>query len=98
MLIKLVTVGFAHASLLFFYLRYAIVILTGSAHDFLSLDELVEFLTEKFNEMQNQMIKKEEMLEKLFKLTSKAISDYETKTAELRKQLHKERDDQVNCR
>ena len=46
--------------------------------------------------MQDQMIKKEEMLEKLFKLSSRAISDYETKTAELRKQLHKERDDQVN--
>ena len=59
------------------------------------MSELVEFLTQQFNDMKDQMIKREEMLEKLFKLISKTLSDYDTETAKLVKQLHKERDDQV---
>ena len=72
-------------------------ITAGSTHDLFSLEELVEFLTKQFNDMKDQMIKKEEMLEKLFKLTSKTLSDYDNETAELVQQLHKERDEKVHC-
>lgn len=59
----------------------------------MSLDELVAVLIEV--EISDKIIAKEDNLEKLFKLTSKAISDYDDETVELIKKLHKDRDEQV---
>ena len=59
----------------------------------MSLDELVAVLIEV--EIRDKIIAKEDNLEKLFKLTSKAISVYDDETVELIKKLHKDRDEQV---
>ena len=49
------------------------------------------------DDMMVNMLAKEDQLEGLFKLTSKARSVFESKTAEMVELLHKTRDEQVSC-
>ena len=60
----------------------------------MTLDELVAALLEV--NIRDKIMEREDNLEKLFKCTSKTISEYDNKTAEMIELLHKTRDEQVN--
>ena len=60
----------------------------------MSLDELVTVLVE--HNIRAKIMAREDNLEKLFKSTSKTISEYDNKTAEMIELLHKTRDEQVS--
>ena len=59
------------------------------------MDRLVTILTDQISEMKSKVIEKEKKLERLFKLTSKTISDYDVETAELVERLHKALSEEV---
>ena len=59
----------------------------------MTLDELVAALVEV--NIRDKIMEKEDNLEKLFKCTSKTISEYDNKTGEMIELLHKTRDKQV---
>ena len=65
----------------------------GESHKLLALDQLVAALIE--SGIRAKIMEREDNLEKLFKCTSKAISEYDNKTAEMIELLHKTRDEQV---
>ena len=67
----------------------------GKPHNLLNFGELVTRLTEDIDVMREAMLEKEQKLAVLFKKTSKIMSEYEKKTEEMVKQLHKARDEQV---
>ena len=46
--------------------------------------------------IKDKIMEREDNLEKLFKCTSKAVSEYDNKTGEMIELLHKTRDEQVN--
>ncbi|XP_067941634.1 uncharacterized protein [Watersipora subatra] len=58
----------------------------------MSLKELTKILVED-----DRVVVKEEKLEKIFKETSKAQSEYDSETNEMVQLLHKTRDDQLSC-
>ena len=58
----------------------------------LALDQLVAALV---GGIRAKIMEREDILEKLFKCTSKTISEYDNKTAEMIELLHKTRDEQV---
>ena len=60
----------------------------------MTLDELVAALVEV--NIRDKIMEREDNLEKLFKCTSKSISEYDNKTVEMIELLHKTRDEQVN--
>ena len=60
----------------------------------MTLDQLVAALVE--GEITAKIMEREDILEKLFKCTSKTISEYDKKPAEMIELLHKTRDEQVN--
>ena len=60
----------------------------------MSLDELVTVLVE--HNIRAKIMAREDNLEKLFKSTSKTISEYDNKTAEMIELLHKTRNEQVS--
>ena len=60
----------------------------------MGLDQLVAALVE--SGVTAKIMEREDNLEKLFKCTSKTISEYDNKTAEMIELLHKTRDEQVN--
>ena len=62
----------------------------------MTLDELVAALVEV--NIRDKIMEREDNLEKLFKCTSKAISEYDNKTGEMIELLHKTRDEQVKNR
>ena len=68
----------------------------GSAHKVVRLEVLVSNLKEEIGELQTKVKKKEEILSSLFKQASKQTSEFEKETEEMRKQIHKARDEQVN--
>jgi hypothetical protein len=70
-----------------------VCIVVGKSHDFLPLDELVSSLVEE--NITAKMVAREEELESLFKLTSKASSEYDSKTSEMLQMLEKARQEQV---
>ena len=57
------------------------------------MDQLVAALVE--GGIRAKMMEREDNLEKLFKCTSKTISEYDNKTGEMIELLHKTRDEQV---
>ena len=59
----------------------------------MALDQLVAALVE--GGIRAKMMEREDNLKKLFKCTSKTISEYDNKTAEMIELLHKTRDEQV---
>ena len=59
----------------------------------MTLDELVAALVEV--NIRDKIMEREDNLEKLFKCTSKTISEYDNKTGEMIELLHKTRDEQV---
>ena len=59
----------------------------------MTLDQLVAALVE--DGIIAKIVEKEDNLEKLFKCTSKSISEYDNKTGEMIELLHKTRDEQV---
>ena len=65
----------------------------GESHKLLALDQLVSALVE--GNIRDKMMEREDNLEKLFKCTSKTISEYDNKTGEMIELLHKTRDKQV---
>jgi hypothetical protein len=67
--------------------------LPGASHKLLPLDELVTYLVK--DDIQVEMMAKEDKLESLFKLASKAASEYDAKTTEMIQLLHNTRDEQV---
>ena len=67
----------------------------GPSHELMPLEPLVDFLRKQINELKPEMLNKEEKLEKLFKLSSKSISDYDDETSAMIERLHTTRDDQV---
>ena len=69
---------------------------SGLHHKLTSLGELVEALSEKINKVKEEMSAKEEKLELLFKLASKAVSEYDDETNEIIKRLQTARDEQVH--
>ena len=62
----------------------------------MALDQLVAALVEIG--ITAKIMEREDNLEKLFKCTSKAISEYDNKTREMIELLHKTRDEQVKNR
>ncbi|XP_067949344.1 transcription intermediary factor 1-beta-like isoform X3 [Watersipora subatra] len=64
----------------------------GGHHMLMSLKELTKMLVED-----DRVVVKEEKLEKIFKETSKAQSEYDSETNEMVQLLHKTRDDQLSC-
>ena len=58
----------------------------------MTLDQLVTALV---GGITARIMEREDNLEKLFKCTSKAISEYDNKTGEMIELLHKTRDEQV---
>ena len=58
----------------------------GDAHENIPVDKLVTILTE-MNEVKSKVTDKEKKLERLFKLTSKTISDYDVETANMVQRL-----------
>ena len=59
----------------------------------MTLDQLVAALVEV--NIRDKIMEREDNLEKLFKCTSKTISEYDNKTGEMIELLHKTRDEQV---
>ena len=65
----------------------------NEGHDWVSLEDLVAYLSTE--DTKARMAAKEEKFEKLFKLTSKALSEYDNKTAEMTDLLLVTKDEQV---
>ena len=65
----------------------------GQQHELMSLEELVAALLKV--DIRAKIMTREDILEKLFKSTSKASSDYDVETVEMIELLHKTRDEQV---
>ena len=59
----------------------------------MTLDQLVAALVE--SGVTAKIMEREDNLEKLFKCTSKTVSEYDNKTAEMIELLHKTREEQV---
>ena len=65
----------------------------GKQHELMSLEELVADLLKV--DIRAKIMTREDILEKLFKSTSKASSEYDDETVEMIELLHKTRDEQV---
>ena len=67
----------------------------GAYHELAPLEELVKILNKDIYKLKAEMTSKEELLEKLFKHTSKIVSEFDLKTSKLLEKLHSTRDEQV---
>ncbi|XP_067940951.1 uncharacterized protein [Watersipora subatra] len=67
----------------------------GDSHKLISLEDLVALLNNEINKLKKEMIKKEEGLEQIFKLTSQTVAEYDQETTEMVQKIHEKRDEQM---
>lgn len=71
------------------------ILLTGSGHRLLSLDELLTKLIGNMAKLRSDMLDREDKLSDLFKHVHVIISDFDDKTKDMIDTLHRSRDEQV---
>jgi len=74
-----------------------VTVIVGSAHDLVSLDDLVTELSKEMEKLTSEMLEKENKFSGLFKCMTGILVDYDSETRNMIETLHRTRDEQVIC-